>query len=62
MYTQQELVVTKSELDQRIGLLHRHMMSQLYDKRTELEKDRLMRLHIAMSQQSGILGEMIGAL
>ena len=53
------LVEEKRELDLRIETLHRYMMGSQYDKLSELERDRLVRQHIAMSQYSGILGERI---
>ncbi len=49
----------KTELDIKIEKLHKFMLTDKYDKLTELERDRLMRQHIAMSQYSGILGERI---
>ena len=57
-----ELLEEKSILDDKIEKLHRFMMSGKYDKLSELERDRLMRQHIAMSQYSGILGEIINGL
>jgi hypothetical protein len=53
------LVEEKRELDLRIEMLHRYMMGSQYDKLSELERDQLVRQHIAMSQYSGILGERI---
>lgn len=52
----------KKELDIKIENLHRFMMTGSFDKLSELDRDRLMRQHIAMSQYSGILGERLNGL
>ena len=54
-----DLVEERRELDKKIEKLHRFMMTSSFDKLNELDRDRLMRQHIAMSQYSGILGERI---
>lgn len=55
----ERVVEEKRELDVKIEKLHRFMMTSAFDKLTELERDQLVRQHIAMSQYSGILGERI---
>jgi len=54
-----ELLEEKNYLDDKIKKLHRFMMTSSFDKLSELERDQLVRQHIAMSQYSGILGERI---
>ncbi len=49
----------KMEIDMKIEKLHRSMMTTAFDKLSELERDRLVRQHIAMCQYSGVLGERI---
>jgi len=56
---QERVVEEKTELDVKIEKLHRFMMTSGFDKLSELERDRLVRQHIAMSQYSGVLGERI---
>ena len=58
----EKLELEKLELDDKIIKLHKSMMTSGFDKLSELERDRLMRQHIAMSQYSGILGERLNGL
>lgn len=56
---QERVIEEKQYLDIKIQKLHKFMMETHYEKLSSLEKDRLMRQHIAMCQYSGILGERI---
>ena len=56
---QLRVIEEKKDLDHKIEKLHKWMMLPAFDKLPELERDRLMRQHIAMSQYSGVLGERI---
>jgi hypothetical protein len=56
---EERIIEEKKELDIKIQKLYLFMMNKEYDKLSELDRDRLVRQHIAMSQYSGVLGERI---
>lgn len=56
---QKRVIEEKEYLDGLIEKLHRFMMGHQYDTLSELERDQLVRQHIAMCKYSGILGERI---